>query len=63
MAMPCIRPGRLCDGCMSCQETAYTTCEGCGGEIHEGQDCYRMGNGYWCEDCVVPTMWEADDEY
>lgn len=43
MAMICRSGASECDGCMSCQEQiAVYTCAGCGEEIYEGEDYYKI---------------------
>lgn len=39
------------------------TCACCGEEVYEGDDCYRIGDLYYCEGCVESTTApEVDDE-
>ena len=37
-------------------------CECCGDDIMEGEDCYMIGDTYYCDGCVMRTEAPYGDE-
>ena len=40
-----------------------TYCTVCGDEIYEGDDCYKVGGEYYCNNCVQPTTAPDREDY
>lgn len=61
--MICVTGGRECDGCMACQPEPRVvfTCRGCGEDIVEGEDYYKVAGEPYCEECVSPETAEMED--
>ena len=38
------------------QDEPYTYCDLCGGEIYYGERCFRVGDNYYHEDCVMEEV-------
>lgn len=38
------------------QDEPFTYCAECGGEIYEGEECYRIGGRYFCDNCVMKEV-------
>ncbi len=38
-------------------------CANCGGEIHEGEEAYRINGEEWCESCIEDCRHTVEDEF
>lgn len=62
MAMVCRTGAKECCGCTSCQEQiAVYTCAGCGEDICEGEDYYKIIEDAYCESCVSRETAEREE--
>jgi hypothetical protein len=61
MAMICKTGGSECSGCMGCESTVtdFIRCECCRTEIYDRDECYKVGDDYYCDECVHRTVWKA----
>ena len=60
MALTCIHPSRLCDGCGACRPSAHTPrCGVCHRPIAGGEYYYEIDNRVLCSDCLDGCVKEA----
>lgn len=61
--MPCDYCGRIgghAAGCPEREPKVWRKCSECGGEIYYGDDCFKVGDDYYCESCCSKTTAEDD---